>query len=105
MSTSVEFSAVVPSNLNLKDCSRTTCADPARKSKCCDCISSHFYQNSCIVLIIATDTCILEIARRDCNSGPAHKQPLDTSLSHEISRDISVPSRADEEPCESHYLK
>ncbi|KFY03768.1 hypothetical protein V490_00091, partial [Pseudogymnoascus sp. VKM F-3557] len=54
---------------------------------------------------IRADTCLVEIARRDCNSEPDHRQQIDTKTPRDVHGDSTIPSRADEEPCESHYLK
>jgi len=57
------------------------------------------------VLLTPIDTCLVEIARRDCNSEPNHRLQLLTKPSGDTLDDSALPSPADEEPCESHYLK
>lgn len=50
--------------------------------------------NSPQIILISADTCIVEIARRDCNNEAEH---------HDALGHASVPST--DEPCDSHYLK
>ena len=57
------------------------------------------------VLLTLAETCLIEIARRDCNSEPTHRQQVDAKSLRNASDDAAIPSRADEEPCESHYIK
>ena len=56
-------------------------------------------------LLTPADTCLVEIARRDCSSEPNHRQQVDTKPSRDVLGDSAIPSPVDEEPCESHYLK
>jgi heavy metal translocating P-type ATPase len=51
------------------------------------------------------ESCLVEIARRECNQEPGHRQTLATKSSHDDLSDDAAPSPAEEEPCESHYLK
>ncbi|KFX99073.1 hypothetical protein V490_01972 [Pseudogymnoascus sp. VKM F-3557] len=89
MSTSIssEVGATVSSGMRQRTCTRVSCTAPVRETKCCD------------------DTCLIEIARRDCNSEPTHRQQVDAKSLRDASGDAAIPSRADEEPCESHYIK
>ncbi|OBT47419.1 hypothetical protein VE00_03240 [Pseudogymnoascus sp. WSF 3629] len=80
-STNSEVTAPGSSGMRQRTCTRVACVSPQPKTKCCD------------------DTCIAKIARHDCNSEPNHRQQGD------VHGDSSIPSRTDEEPCESHYLK
>ncbi|KIW38200.1 copper-translocating P-type ATPase [Exophiala oligosperma] len=86
-SSNSEVSAAVSSGIRQRTCLRVACVTPLREIKCCD------------------DTCLVEIARRDCSSEPNHKQQIDTKPSHDVLNDSAIPSQADEEPCQSHYLK
>ncbi|KFY62736.1 hypothetical protein V496_04425 [Pseudogymnoascus sp. VKM F-4515 (FW-2607)] len=85
-STGSEMSAAVSSGMRQRTCTRVACASPLPETKCCD------------------ESCLVEIARRDCNSELGHRQQIDAKT-RDVHGDSAVPSRADEEPCESHYLK
>ncbi|CUS14361.1 unnamed protein product [Tuber aestivum] len=86
-SSNSEVSTAVSPGMRQRTCLRVACVTPLREIKCCD------------------DTCLVEIARRDCSSEPNHKQQADTKPSHDLLNDSAIPSRADEGPCQSHYLK
>lgn len=56
-------------------------------------------------LLIASDTCLVRIARRNCNRESTCKQYTDTQPPVGVLGDVTVPSNAAETPCQSHYLK
>lgn len=60
------------------------------------------------IFLTLLDKCIVEIARRDCQSEPTHRQDAGLKYSHDppiTPGGSPIPSYLDEEPCESHYLK
>ncbi|OBT52986.1 hypothetical protein VE04_08311 [Pseudogymnoascus sp. 24MN13] len=89
MSTSINPKVTAPasSGMRQRTCTRVSCASPQPGIKCCD------------------DTCIVKIARQDCNSEPNHRQQNNARTPSAVHGGSSIPSRTDEEPCESHYLK
>lgn len=98
-STNSEVTAPGSSGMRQRTCTRVACVSPQPKTKCCDGELFSAPSNSPNVLLTVPDTCIAKIARHDCNSEPNHRQQGD------VHGDSSIPSRTDEEPCESHYLK